>query len=626
MNKDIKYINRDFTDFKQALIDMARSYFSDTYNDFSDASPGNMFIEMSAYVGDVLSFYTDRQLQEVLLEYAQDKSNLISLAYTLGYRPKVTSTSTVDLDVFQLVPSKISGSIASPDYDYTLIIDKESKIKSVSTGVNFITQDLVDFSFSSSADPTTISVFQLNNITNQPDYYLFKKSVKAIAGEIQEKSFNFGAPEKFTSITIEDQDIIQILDVIDSDGNKWYEVPYLAQNTIFEDLKNNSLNDPKLSVYSNQVPYVLRLKKVQRRFVARFDSENKLNLEFGAGVSTSPDEEIIPNTDNVGIGLVDSISKMNQAYDPSNFLYTKEYGLAPSNTTLTVRYLTGGGAKSIVSSNDITSIYEVSIKSTSLNPNNLNGLLLNQIKSSVAFNNVNPSFGGGDGDSVEDLRYKTMASFATQLRCVSPEDHIVRAYSLPSKFGTIAKAYVTKEDSMVKDINNPFIENNPLALNLYVLSYDSDKKLINTSYALKHNLKKYLSYYRMSNDGLNIKDAYFINIGIDFEIIVLPAFNSNEVLAKCLDSVKNMFNIDKWQIGQPIIITDIRNVIGMIDGVQSVSKVNIYNKYGEDKGYSKYGYDIQGATKNNIIYTSLDPSIFEVRFPDNDIRGRVTTI
>lgn len=626
MNKDIKYINRDFTDFKQALIDMARSYFSDTYNDFSDASPGNMFIEMSAYVGDVLSFYTDRQLQEVILEYAQDKGNLISLAYTLGYRPKVTSTSTVDLDVFQLVPSKISGSIATPDYDYTLVIDKESKVKSVSTGVNFITQDLVDFSFSSSADPTTVSVFQLNNSTNQPDYYLFRKKVKAIAGEIQEKTFNFGSPEKFTSVTIEDEDIIQILDVVDSDGNKWYEVPYLAQNTIFEDLKNNSLNDPKLSKYSNQVPYVLRLKKVQRRFVARFDSENKLNLEFGAGVSSSPDEEIIPNTDNVGMGLVDSISKMNQAYDPSNFLYTKEYGLAPSNTSLTVRYLTGGGAKSIVPSNDITSIYEVSINSTSLNPNNLNGLLLNQIKSSVAFNNENPSSGGGDGDTVEDLRYKTMASFSTQLRCITPEDHIVRAYSLPSKFGTVAKAYVTKEDSMVKDINNPFIENNPLALNLYVLSYDSDKKLINTSYALKNNLKKYLSYYRMDNDGLNIKDGYFINIGIDFDIIVLPSFNSNEVLARCLDSVKNMFNIDKWQIGQPIIISDIRNAIGTIEGIQSVVKVNIYNKYGEDKGYSKYGYDIQGATKSGIVYTSLDPSIFEVRFLDNDIRGRVVTI
>lgn len=626
MDKDIKYINRDFTDFKQALIDMARSYFSDTYNDFSDASPGNMFIEMSAYVGDVLSFYTDRQFQEVLLQYAQDKSNLISLAYTLGYRPKVTSTSAVDLDVFQLVPAKIFNNVSSPDYDYTLIIDKESKIKSSLSNVTFITQDLVDFSFSSSMDPTTISVFQLNNVTNQPDYYLFKKTVKAIAGEIKEKSFNFGEPEKFSSITIDDEDIIQILDVVDSDGNKWYEVPYLAQNTIFEEIKNDYLNSPNLSKYSNQVPYIIRMKNVQRRFVVRFDSENKMNIEFGAGITSSDDELIIPNSNNVGMGLIDSISKMNMAYDPSNFLYTKEYGLAPSNTSLTIKYLTGGGYKSIVPANDITNIFEVNIKSTSLNPNNLNGPLLNQIKSSVAFNNINPSSGGGDGDSVDDLRFKTMASFGTQLRCVTPQDHIIRSYSLPPKFGTIAKAYVTKEDSMMKDMNDPFIDSNPLSLNLYVLSYDSEKKLINSSFALKNNLKQYLSYYRMNNDGLNIKDGYFINIGIDFDIIVLPSFNSNEVLVKCLDSVRKMFNIDKWQIGQPVVISDIRNVIGLIDCVQSVVKVDIYNKYGEEKGYSKYGYDIKSATKNDMIYTSLDPSIFEVRFLDNDIRGRVVTI
>ena len=625
--RDIKYINRDFTDFKQALIDYAKNYFPNTYNDFSDANPGNMFIEMASYVGDVLSFYIDKQTQENFLLYAQDKQNLMAMAYALGYRPKVTSTAIVDLDVYQQLPAIISGSIATPDYNYALVIDKEAKVRSSTNPKTvFVTQDLVDFSYSSSADTTDISVYQVNGVTNQPDYYLLKKSVQAIAGTITSNAYTFGAPVKFNSLTLPETNIIQILDVVDSNGNKWYEVPYLAQSTVFEAVQNNELNDPFLSQYSNTTPYLLKLLKVSRRFVTRFGTDGTLTLEFGSGITSNPDEEIIPNSDNVGMGIIDAISKLNTAYDPANFLATQDYGLAPANTTLTIRYIVGGGVETNVPSNDLTQINEINVNTVTINPTNLNKSLINYVKTSVSFNNPSPASGGGSGDSVEDIRLKTIANFSTQLRNVTKDDHVIRALSMPAKFGSIAKAYVTQDLSLqTPDTVQDFISSNPLALSLYILSYDSNKRLTTASLAIKENLRTYISEYRIVTDAINIKDGYYINIGVNFDIIVLPAHNSREVLSSCLSAVKDYFNIDKWQINQPIIKSDIYNLISSVKGVQSVVKVDIVNKYGVSNGYSPYGYDIQGATKNNVIYPSLDPSIFEVRYPDTDIYGRVVT-
>ena len=625
--KDIKYLNKDFTSFKEALIEYAKSYFPEVYNDFTEATPGNMFIEMASYVGDVLSFYIDKQTQENLLLYAQDKQNLIALAYSLGYRPKVVSTATVDLEVFQQLPAIISASIATPDYRYSLIVNEEAKIKSATrSDVVFITQDSVDFSFSSSYDPTEVSVYQINNSTNQPEYYLLKKKVKAVAGTIKTQTFTFGAAVKFDTVILPETNVIQVLDVTDSDGNKWYEVPYLAQNTVFDEVKNNELNDPFLSQYNDSAPYLLRLKKVSRRFVTRYDDQSRMYLEFGSGVVSNPDEEIVPNPDNVGMGTVDGISKLYMAYDPANFVYTQDYGLAPSNTTLTVRYLIGGGVETNVPSNDVSQISELNVSTVSLTPTSLNQPLLNYVQSSVTFNNPNPSSGGGAGDTVEDIRLKTMANFPSQLRNVTKDDHIIRALSMPPKYGTVAKAYVVQDRGLREyDSAEEFESDNPLAISLYVLSYDADKRLTQASRAIKENLKNYISEYKVLTDGISIKNAYYINIGVNFDIVVLPAYNSREVLNGCLTEVKSYFDIDKWQINQPIILSELYNLIGSVKGVQSVTKVDIVNKYGVADGYSQYGYDIKGATKNNIIYPSLDPSVFEVRYPNNDIYGRVVT-
>jgi hypothetical protein len=264
----------------------------------------------------------------------------------------------------------------------------------------------------------------------------------------------------------------------------------------------------------------------------------------------------------------------------------------------------------------------------SLTPGSLNQGLLGYIQRSISFNNEVPSSGGGDGDSQEDIRQKTIASFPTQLRNVTKEDHIIRALSLPPKFGSVSKAYITQDFSLKEiDEGDTYVEDNPLSLSLYVLSYDANKRLTQSSPAVKENLKTYMSQYKILSDAINIKNAYYINIGINFDIVVLPAYNSREVLNECLQALRSYFDIDKWQINQPIILSEIYNTLscGNVKGVQSVIRVDIVNKYGESSGYSPYGYDIKGATKNGIIYPSLDPSIFEVRFPNTDIYGRVIT-
>ena len=618
-DKDVRYLNKDFNTFKQQLVEFTKVYYPNTYNDFSEGSPGMMFLEMAAYVGDVLSFYTDTQLQETFLALAQEKENLYHLAYAMGYRPKVTTTSTTDLDIFQLLPAKIVSNTYKPDFDYALKVNPGSLFASTE-GPVFRLEDRIDFEVSSSFDPTETNVYQLDN-NNNPQYYLLKKKAKVIQSNLKSQTFPIGISEKFLNLNVVDNNIIGIESITDSDGNKWTEVPYMAQDTLFEDIENIGANDPELSQYNNQTPYLLKLKKVSKRFISRFLADGTLQLSFGAGVSDRDDEQIIPNPDNIGLGLKDGSSKINTAFDPSNFLYTETYGEAPSNTTLTVNYLVGGGVSANVSANTITKNELLNITQK---PNLVIGTA-NFIGESIVTTNPEAATGGGGGDTTEEIRMNTMAAFSSQQRAVTKNDYIVRTYSMPSKFGRVAKAYITQDDQITPLTTEPNRIPNPLALNLYVLGYNNNKQLTTLNNATKNNLATYLEQHRMLTDAVNIKNAFPINVGIDFEITTFKSYNNQQVLLDCITELKDYFNVDKWQINQPIIISEAMNLISNVQGVISVQKFDIINLAGEDKGYSQYKYDIEGATRSGVIYPSLDPSIFEIKYPDLDIKGRVTT-
>jgi hypothetical protein len=622
-SKTVQYLNKDFDSLKAQLINFAQTYYPNTYNDFNEASPGMMFIEMASYVGDVLSFYIDNQIQENFLQFAKQRKNLLAQAYTFGYQPKVTKAASVVLSVYQVVPSTIASGQYEPDFSYALILEEGGKVSSnLDSNTQFYINEKVDFSKSVPGSETEISVYSTDVFQN-PQYYLLKKSVKATAGTLTSTNITFGNPERYPTVDINDTNIIEIVSVVDSNNNKWYEVPYLAQDTIFEPTVNIAQNDPNLAQYNDTVPYLLKLKKVPRRFVTRFKENNQLQLQFGPGISSGADEEIIPNSDNIGLGLPYGVNKMTTAFDPSNFLYTQTYGLAPSNTVLTVTYLKGGGATSNAPVGTLTINSGVT---TIFNGNNLDNTLSTTVQNSLAFDNEEAANGGGDGDTNEQIRQNALSSYPTQLRTVTKDDYIIRTLSLPSKYGTISKAYVNQDISIQTNFSTDIMATqNPNSVSLYILSRDNNNSLIPSNNVIKQNLKTYLSQYRMITDAVNINDAFIINIGVNFEIIVRPNYNNRLVLNNCLTLLQSYFTIDNWQINQPIILPEIYSNLDQVEGVQTVQKVEIINKAGSNTNYSQYSYDIKGATINNIIYPSLDPSIFEVKFPTTDIQGRVVT-
>ena len=610
--KDIKYLNKDFTELRSSLVNYAKTYFPTTYNDFTPSSPGMMFMEMAAYVGDVLSFYLDNQFQETYLQYARQTNNLYELAYMFGYKPNVTGVALTDISFYQQVPA--SGSF--PDFNYALYIEPNARvISSLDSSISFLIEDPIDFSVSSSSDPTEVTIYQ--STAGVPNYFLLKKNRKAISANINSKTYTFSQPNQFTTIGLNDSKIIGILDCFDSDSNQWYEVDYLAQDTIYKSIRNTNTNDPYLSQYQGDTPYLLQLEQVQRRFVTRFLDSGSMAIQFGAGTATDKDEEIIPNPDNVGLGLPFEKDRLTVAYSPNNFTFTRTYGIAPSNTTLTFRYLTGGGVTANVPSNDLTTLNAT----TKFINSNLSDSAANYVFNTLAVTNPIAASGGGDGDTAEEIRQNSSANFASQQRTVTQDDYLVRTLAMPSKYGTVAKAYIepTKAQTISAGESNSILD-------LYVLSNDAQGKLTTASPALKQNIITYLSQYRMVNDSINIKDGFIINIGVNFDIIVLPNYNNNDVLIASILALQDYFRINNWQINQPIILRNLYAILDRIEGIQTVKNIEIVNKVGVNLGYSPYAYDITGATANNVIYPSLDPSIFEVKYLDTDIQGKVVPL
>lgn len=613
--RDIKYLNRDFADLRSSLINYSKTYFPTTYTDFTEASPGMMFMEMSSYVGDVLSFYQDNQIQETYTQFARKFENLFDLAYVMGYKPQVTGVATVDVDFYQTLPALTSGaSIFAPDYNYALLVGENAQIgSSANSNINFLTEDTIDFTVSSSFNPTEVTVYTVD-ASNNPTTYLLKKTRKAISSTINTTTISAGStPQEFFTTTINAPNIVSILDIVDSDGNVWYEVPYLAEEMVYDSIRNTNPNDPNNYLDEGEAPYLLQLKQTQRRFAARFTDSTTLEIQFGAGTSLDVEEEIIPNTDNVGLGLPFEKNKLTAAYSPTNFIFTPTYGIAPTGN-LTVRYLTGGGVAANINANTLTNIKSINKTFVNFSQTDPSGLYQQSFDSLIT-TNPNAASGGRGGDSIEELRQNIISNFSTQQRTVTPNDYTVRALSIPAKYGKIAKIYTEKAKAASNTGTN---------IDMYVLAFDNNSNLTTSSAALKQNLITYLSQFRTVGDSVAIKDAFVINIGINFEIITLPNFNNNEVLRKCILALQEAFSIRNFQINEPILLRDVTILLDKIEGVQTVKNVLISNKSGGN--YSSYSYDVEGATINNVIYPSIDPMIFEVKFPNSDIKGKIVNI
>lgn len=642
--KDVSYLAKNFSEYRQNLIEFAKSYYPNTYSDFNEASPGMMFVEMAAYVGDVMSFYIDNQFKENLLLFAKERNNVVSISQALGYKPKLTATATVEADIYQMVPALGAGFNYEPDKKFFLKILANSKFSTNTPPTqNFRSIDNVDFADSANRNIRILA----RDGSNAPTMYVVSKKIKLVSADVKVATFSFGSAQKFSKIEITDANVISIISVEDSNGNLFYEVDYLGQDLIVEErdtavrgsdgffssetMQSGSLSPAKLAIF----------RKKPRRFVTRINSDMKLELCFGSGTSDTSDELVTLNSTQIANSKYNQVIS-NSSLDPADFISTDTFGLAPANTTLTVTYLVGGGVQSNVASNTITQVDAVQIANNITDYATAEQGLYNQVVSSVAIINEEPARGGGDTESVEEIRQNALAFFNAQNRVVTDKDYLVRSYAMPAQFGSVSKVFVVRDEQInaiarqdsgslqLNNDQNPF--NNrayvvdpvaPNSINLYVLGHDENKNLATLNTLVKKNLAKYLEQYRVLTDDVNILDAFVVNIGVEFHIVAYRSYNMNDVIARCIDAIKSFFDITNWQINQPIIMNDLRLTIGSVEGVQTVSDVIVTNKYRfkDGRDYFEYRYPIEEATVDDVIYPSLDPSIFEIRYPETDIVG-----
>ena len=444
VKKEVNYLGRDFADIRANLIEFAKTYFPNQYNDFNEASPGMMFVEMAAYVGDVLNYYVDNQFRETLLNQAEEKKNIYEIAQSLGYKPKLATPSRVELTFTLDVPAKTTGTGASavsqPDLDYASKLEAGSGFTSES-GVEFTLLDDVNFKVSSSLDTMDIAALDPASGNLPTNFRLTKKGI-AVSGKQKEQEFIFSDAVSFDSIVLSEDKVTEIVSVVDSSGNKFYEVPFLAQDTVFEDEENTNLNDPSLSQYKNDAPYLLKLIKTARRFTTRVRDDNRTEIKFGSGVSSNPDEELIPSPDNVGSSLGFGVSRLDESYDPANFLQTRTFGLAPSNTTLTITYRYGGTIEHNIPAGSLTSLYNTTFT------NSTTGLVSSTqttVNDSLKVVNLERATGGASEETLDEIKLNASAFFNAQNRAVTRQDYITRVYSLPQKYGNVAKAYIVQD-------------------------------------------------------------------------------------------------------------------------------------------------------------------------------------
>lgn len=601
--RNLRYLNRDFQSFKEDLVEHLRIYFPDTVQDFNESSVGMMLVEMAAFIGDNLSFYLDKRVNESFLETASDPRNIFKHAKQLGFKAFGKTSATGYTDAFLKVPAITSaeGTII-PDMRYAGTIKKGAKLKS-KQGLTYET--LLDIDFSSGIDITNnqhVVVAERDPLTKQPTSFVLRKvNIDIKAGETKSTTISVDSYRAFRKITLPDDDVLEILSMVDSEGNKWYEVDFLAQDTIFDGVANTGVD-------SSEVPYVLKLRSVPYRFTSDYDlSTGKTSCMFGTGDAETFDGELIPDLGDLALPLYGKDTFTDFSLDPQNFLKTSTLGLAPVNTSLSISYRVGGGFNTNAGTKEIDTVAESVF---TVGDSTLDSATIRDVGNSFSVLNSSPVQGGRDALSAEEIRQLIPSVYASQSRLVTAQDFIARSLSMPSKFGSIFRAYAKPSAA------------NKNSVELITLSRDSSGFVTVAPDQLKENLSTYLSKFRMITDAIDILDGKVANIACKFEVLTNPDYNKTEILANCIEDLKSYFDITKWQISQPINLTDLYVLIAAVPGVLSVVTVDIINRVGifDSRTYSNDAYNIAANKRNGIIYCS-ENTIFELKHPNKDISG-----
>jgi hypothetical protein len=718
-NSNVNYLGRDFNDLKTSLINYAKSYFPNTYQDFNETSPGMMLLEMSAYVGDVLNFYVDQQYKEMMLPLAEERKNILTLAKAQGYKVNSISPAYVNLTIQTKVSALDNGNPNFAD-NRCVVIDKSMQVSSVTdSNLVFETLGVVDFKMSSSADTAPV-VDSIDSTTGKPNEYLLERVVKAISGKTQTKTFDLGEPTKFKRLTLPETNVIEVLKVTDSTQNIWYEVGSLAQDKVpFE--KHYSSDSDRSTAYTvpgsdvsikMPVPYSLEFIKTGKRFITEINDTGQTVLIFGNGILKNG------NTfsggflaiEQIGINLPGGEEDLVSEIDPLMGDAYGTLGQAPSNTTLTITYRIGGGASSNSPSNTITKLSEYEF-------------IVGSDNSALSIINKQPASGGTSGETIEEIRHRTMGHLSTQQRCVSKEDYEARTLNLPAKFGNIAKVYCSRSgavrtaqrkkianlvDRLKSIIDKNFDMFDPgteagdkiailgeikllldadqsgglnpedfeilyevlemtfsnisdddrlYTIDLYLMSYDNNKHLTATPNIIKQNLKAFLNEFRLLTDQVSFYDGYAVNFGVVFDVVGQSYDNKDQIKLRCIDAIKNHFQIDTMQFKQLIYTSNLENILMQVDGVRSVNYTTItqdfdfnaesaeepvfspglfntvINSDDTTSTLSNYGYGYyydfskfygqKAVAGRGVVLPAYEPAVFELKNPNQNIRGIV---
>ena len=634
----VNYNAREFEELKQSLVQYAKQYFPNSYQDFNESSPGMMLIEMSAYVGDVLNFYIDKQYQEMLLPMASERKNVINLAKMLGYKYKNVSAAYVPLQfTLELDADTTNKNDIKPNYSDAISIPKGITV--TGGGASFQTLEVVDFTVSASGDGHSIVQSEVDSTTGLASKFKVTRNVNAVGATTGVQSVSVQAPQKYYTISLSDKNIIEVVSCTDSNGNNWYEVDYLAQDRVPIESHYTS-DDNRLTAYSPlsgsgifeiPVPYKLQYIKTTKRFTTHKDENLNTVLTFGNGIIRNGQtlEHSFLATNQVGITLPgDHISDLTDSIDPTLGDEYDTLGETPSYTTLTITYRTAGG---LVNNTGVGTLTTHNYAGT----NSGNVTVVNKV----------PARGASSNISTKEIKENALANFITQNRCVTREDYEARILTMPAKFGGIAKVYFDKLDTsrklnteqapelnetiqrlqnIITDVSNntgpiselssmetvatqqdiknalkqyfDFDDDGQLTvedyetqnmqlrnelLNLtnvsgHILCFDNQKNLSSKIPSLLfNNINSYLNEFRVLTDELILYPGKVINFGVYFDVVAEKFAQKDKVKLVCINKINEYFNVDNMQFREPLYVNQLEYELMGLEGVRAVNYVTI---------------------------------------------------
>lgn len=593
----ISLLNRDYRSFRRDLITYSEAYATASFTDFNETSAGMSLLEFNSYVGDGLSFYLDQCFHESG-ESATQLKNVQANAKMRGYRPQGKRPAVGQLAWALQVPATVDsfGNVI-PDDSYTPMLLKGSQ-GVAKNGTLFET--LEDIHFTASIG-RAVTGSQFDSTTGVPTHFALQKSIEVVAGQTVSETFTITNFQQFRRIDLGSEDVIEVINVIDSSGNEWFEVEYLAQDWVFVAETNENAD-------TDVVPYVLKLQTAPRRFQVDRDIVTGIStLIFGSGDGVSYDDELVPNVASYALPLAGRRTFNSFAIDPQNFLRTRSLGLSPHNTTLTVTYRIGGGSETNVPARNVRQVSKANLSFASTD---LDALKKGSVEGSIGCINTVSMAGGGPEETVREIKANAAASFAAQSRAVTREDIIARVLSIPSNFGKPEKVFV--KPSRV----------GRFSYDVHILSTDPAGNLARATSTLKSNLATYLRKFKMLTDGVNVLDADILDIRVHFGVTVAAGKNRSEVLLNCTNRLMDFFSKDRRQIGQPIVVSAAISVLNAVPGVISVYEMTFTNVFGTTDGlsYSDQRLSISDNLRDGMLICPSE-AIFQVKYPNRDIVG-----